>query len=94
VEAASLSDGMLGVLGLLSQLSHDNPHWSLPLTKRFVQNVFMLSPQLVAVSLRRQQILKLMSAMFEAMSKQINYLKDNDLIEKYKQVLLLSYSMV
>jgi hypothetical protein len=35
-----------------------------------------------------------MSAVLEALSKQIDFLKDNNLIEKYKQVLLLSYSMV
>jgi hypothetical protein len=79
-EAASLSDGMLGVLSLLGQLVHDNPHWSLPLTRRFVQNVLMLSPQLVAVSLRKQQILRLVSLMLEVFSRQITFLKANDLL--------------
>lgn len=85
---------MLGVLSLLGQLVHDNPQWSLPLTRRFVQNVLMLNPQLVAGSLRKQRILRLLSVILEAFSSKIGFLKDNNLLESYRKVLLLSYAMV
>lgn len=43
-EPSTVEGRMLGVLSLFGQLLHEHPSWSLPLTRRFALNLFMLSP--------------------------------------------------
>lgn len=68
-EPSKVESRLLGVMSLLSQLIHDNPSWSMPLSKRFVLNLMMLSPELVAGSPLKQEITKVLSVIWLALSR-------------------------
>lgn len=93
MEESSVEGKLLGVLSVLSQLLHDNPTWSLPLSKRFALNMFMLSPQLVADSPLKQEITKVLSVIWLAVSRESKFLNESSLLSRFKQLLLESYSL-
>lgn len=91
--SSSLQFSMLGILSLLSQLIHDNPTWTVPLTKRFTQNVLMLDARLVADSLCREQIVRTAAVIYSSMSSQLPFLKENHLLGSYKEAVLALFSL-
>lgn len=55
--------------------------------------MFMLNPELVAASPLKSEIIKVLSVIWLAISREIKFLKETSLLSRFKQLLLESYQL-
>lgn len=85
---------MMKVLCIVSQLINDCPKYRFPFNKKFVANLFLLDAELLVKSLRRKEIMRVISVLFFALSNRIKLLKDFGMIRRLKFIILETYSLV
>lgn len=66
---------MLNILSILTQIIHNNPSYEMPYNRSFIQNLFMINTSLLENSLRKKDILRVMSVIFYDLSRKISNLK-------------------
>ena len=79
---------MMKVLCLVSQLINDCPKYRFPFNKKFVANLFLLDAELIGKSMRKKEVMRVISVLFFALSNRIKLLKDFGMIRKLKFIVL------
>lgn len=83
---------MLSILSILTQILHQSPNtYDLPYNRAFIQNLFMVNLELLENSTKRKDIVRVMSVIFENLSKRIGVLRELGLVGRFKQILLESW---
>lgn len=85
---------MMKVLCLVSQLINDCPKFRFPFNKKFVANLFLLDADLIGKSMRKKEVMRVISVLFFALSNRIKLLKDFGMIRRLKYIVLETYSLV
>lgn len=85
---------MLSVLSLISQIIHENKGCILPVSKTFLNNLFMISTENVAKSTWKKETSRILSVILEKLSEQPNVLLECGMFPRFRQILLGNFKVI
>jgi hypothetical protein len=85
---------MLYVLSLIAELIRDNPKFYFPFTRKFLSTIFRIDYELLQNSPRRNDILAILSVVYENFSRQGRLVNKYNMIATLKTSLLENYSLI